>query len=230
VWGARASRRPDLPASLALTFDDGPNPDGTRRVLELLAARAVRATFFVWGERAVEHPDVVREVIEAGHSAQPHCWAHVSHWERRGDQIREDIERVSVLLHELGAPAGTLWRPPYGRTLRGATTQIAAERGLKLAGWTLNPRDYDGNDAASMCETVRSELAATGETVVLMHDGHRESGQLGRRPDAGNTVELVRMLLADETLVFTTLSAGVQENLTDGPPQELDRAHSDSLG
>jgi peptidoglycan/xylan/chitin deacetylase (PgdA/CDA1 family) len=219
-----------LPAALALTFDDGPNPDGTRRVLELLASHAVRATFFVWGERAVEHPEVVREVIEAGHSVQPHCWTHVSHWTLRPDEVREDIERVSVLLNELGALAGTLWRPPYGRTLRGATTQIAAERGVELAGWTLNPRDYNGNDAASMYQTVRSELAPTGEAVVLMHDGHRESGQFARRPDAGNTVELVRMLLADETLTFTTLSRGVEESLTDGPPQEFDRAHGDSLG
>jgi peptidoglycan/xylan/chitin deacetylase (PgdA/CDA1 family) len=212
------SRRPELPASLALTFDDGPNPDGTRRVLELLASHAVRATFFVWGERAVEYPDVVREVIDAGHSVQPHCWAHVSHWTLRPDQVREDIERVSSLLDDLGAPAGTLWRPPYGRILRGPTTLVAAERGLELAGWTINPRDYDGNDAESMYETVRSQLAPAGEGVVLMHDGHRESGQLARRADAGNTVELARMLLEDDTLAFTTLSAGVQESLTDGPP------------
>jgi peptidoglycan-N-acetylglucosamine deacetylase len=220
VSGAKVSRRPELPGSLALTFDDGPNPDGTRRVLELLAAHAVRATFFVWGEQAAEHPDVVRETIDAGHSVQPHCWAHVSHWTLRPDQVREDIERVGALLTDLGLPAGTLWRPPYGRMLTGATTQIAAELGLELAGWTLNPRDYDGNDAESMYETVRSELVPTGETVVLMHDGHRESGQLARRPDAGNTVELVRMLLEDDTLAFTTLSAGVPESLAEGPPRE----------
>jgi peptidoglycan/xylan/chitin deacetylase (PgdA/CDA1 family) len=209
-----------LPASLALTFDDGPNPDGTRQLVELLASHRVRATFFVWGERAAQHPDVVLEVLEAGHSVQPHCWAHVSHWELEPDQIRADIERVSLLLHGLGAPADTLWRPPYGRTKRGATTQVAAERGLALAGWTVDPRDYDGNDAASMYATVLTGLAPRGEAVVLMHDGHRESGQVARRRDAGNTVELVRMLLEDDTLAFTTLSAGLQESLADGPPQE----------
>ena len=62
------------PRSIALTYDDGPNPDGTRRVLDLLAWRGVQATFFVLrGKSAERHPEVVREAIAAGHSVQPHC-------------------------------------------------------------------------------------------------------------------------------------------------------------
>jgi peptidoglycan/xylan/chitin deacetylase (PgdA/CDA1 family) len=207
-----------LPSPVALTFDDGPNPDATPRVLELLARRGVVATFFLWGEQAKKDPDVVRQVLDSGHSVQPHCWAHVSHWTLAPDAIRADIDAVSDLLAQIGAPAQTLWRPPYGQALAGSTRAIAAERGLELAGWTINPHDYAGGDAKAMHAEVMGAIAAQERSVLLLHDGHRESGQ--RRSDATNTVELVAMLLEDEALAFTTMSAGLEECLAEGPPED----------
>ena len=207
-----------MPHTVALSFDDGPNPDATPRLLELLGRHAVAATFFVWGEQAQRHPDLVRELLGAGHRVQPHCWAHVSHWTLAPAAIREDIDAVTALLAAIGAPAATLWRPPYGHTLAGVTREAAAERGLELAGWTINPQDYEGNDATSMYGEVTAALAGEERSVLLLHDGHRESGPLKRRADATNTVELVRMLLEDDALAFATLSAGLQQCLTDGPP------------
>jgi peptidoglycan/xylan/chitin deacetylase (PgdA/CDA1 family) len=207
-----------LPHTVALTFDDGPNPDATRRVLELLARHGVAATFFVWGEQAQRHPEVVREVLDGGHSVQPHCWAHVSHWTLAPAAIRADIDAVSALLAQIGVPPATLWRPPYGQTLAGATRTIAAERGLELAGWTINPQDYAGNDARKMYAEVTGALAAEERSVLLLHDGHRESGRRKRRADATNTVELVAMLLEDDALAFARISAGVEACLTDEPP------------
>ena len=61
---------------VALTFDDGPHPDGTRRILALLQEHGVKATFFVSGERASQHREAVQDVLASGHSVQPHCWAH----------------------------------------------------------------------------------------------------------------------------------------------------------
>jgi len=207
-----------LPHTLALSFDDGPNPDATPSVLELLGRHGVTATFFVWGEQAQRHPELVREVLDRGHSVQPHCWAHVSHWTLTPAGIRADIDAVSALLEQIGAPAATLWRPPYGHTLAGATPAIAAERGLELAGWTIDPQDYAGNDAQTMYAEVTGALAAEERSVLLLHDGHRKSTQPLRRADATNTVELVAMLLKDEALAFATLSAGVEACLADGPP------------
>jgi peptidoglycan-N-acetylglucosamine deacetylase len=206
-------------ATVALTFDDGPNPDATRRILRLLERRDVKATFFVWGERAAQHPDVVGEILAAGHSLQPHCWSHVSHWQLEPDAIRADIDRVCALLAELGAPAPALWRPPYGRLRHGASSAIAAERGLALAGWTVNTADWEGRDAAAMHAEVAAALAAQEHAVVLLHDGHRESGPVPRRPDAGNTVELVRLLLDEEgDRRFTPLREGLAAGLEEGPP------------
>jgi peptidoglycan-N-acetylglucosamine deacetylase len=206
-----------LAPTVALTFDDGPNPDATPRILELLARHRVRATFFVWGERAQRQPELLRLILQAGHSLQPHCWEHVSHWTRRRDEIAADIDRTIALLDEINAPAATLWRPPYGRTLRGVTATIAAQRGLALAGWTINPHDYAGHAARDMLDGVRSEIGPSGQSVLLLHDGHREPGPLKRRPDATNTVELVRALLAQEQLSFAPLRAGLEDSLQDGP-------------
>ncbi|HEX4033090.1 MAG TPA: polysaccharide deacetylase family protein [Solirubrobacteraceae bacterium] len=206
--------------SIALTYDDGPNPDGTRRVLELLAWRDVRATFFVWGEAAERHPEVVREVIAAGHSVQPHCFRHISHWERGRDEIAGDIDTVMELLRNLGAGPLTLWRPPYGRCLAGATAEIAAERGLELAGWTIDACDYDGRDPVAMQSEVTDSLREERETVVLLHDGHREHGSQTRRPDAGNTVALTGLLLAEDANAFTVLEAGLVDGLELGPVDE----------
>ena len=203
--------------TLALTFDDGPNPDGTLRVLQRLERHDVRATFFIWGEQAQEYPDLLRALLDGGHSVQPHCWEHVSHWQRSPAAIAEDVDRVIALLRDNGVPQPTLWRPPYGHTRHGATREIAAQRGLALAGWTINPHDYAGHSAEDMLADVRSQLAGAEHAVLLLHDGHREPGQLRRRPDAGNTVELVAALLAERVGVFAPLSAGLDDSLQAGP-------------
>ena len=60
---------------IALTFDDGPDPEGTPRILDLLAEHGARATFFVFGEKAHRHPELIARALAAGHAIQPHCWA-----------------------------------------------------------------------------------------------------------------------------------------------------------
>ena len=210
-----------MPATLALTFDDGPNPDATPQILALLEAHGAQATFFVWGERAREHPGVVREIHDAGHTVAPHCFEHVSHWSRTREQIAADIDSVTALLGEIGVHPAKLWRPPYGQLLRGASREVAADRGLELAGWTINPHDYAGHDAAEMLAGLRGALPAQGQAVLLLHDGHREPHARKRRPDAGNTVALVRMLLADAELRFASMAGGLEGSLVEGPPTDL---------
>lgn len=200
--------------SVALTFDDGPDPVDTPRILDVLRERGVRATFFVWGERAQDHPDVVRAVLAAGHAVEPHCWRHISHWNLDADAIREDIDRVSALLVGLGAATPALWRPPHGQLLQDATRSIAADRGLALAGWTVDTADYTGKSGAEMYRDAVPDIEAQIEPVVLMHDGHREGGQ--SRTDAGNTIDLVRLLL-DRAEVFAPLHRGVDGSLWERP-------------
>ena len=130
--GARTSRPPDLGARPSRSpSTTGPNPDATRRILELLGRHGARATFFIWGERAAQHPDVVREVVAAGHSVQPHCCAHVSHWTLEPSAIRADIDRVTSCSRELGGGRSDALAPALRQLLRRRERRIAAERGLR---------------------------------------------------------------------------------------------------
>ena len=207
-----------MPPTVALTFDDGPWPEGTLRLLDVLAQHDVRATFFVWGQQASAYPDVVRQTIEAGHSVQPHCWEHTSHGDMTPQQIQADIDAVMALLRELGAASPHLWRPPWGQWLWGATRELASERGLQLAGWTIDTADFRGNAATTMEAAVATGLDAAADNaadaVVLMHDSPIEPGQWANRQDVSETVELVRRLVADPSRCFIPLAHGLWDNLT----------------
>ena len=137
------------------------------------------------------------------------------------DEIRKDLEDVLELLRELGAGPPSLWRPPWGQCKIGVTRQLAAERGVELAGWTIDSADYAGRAATTMLEQVVSQLETSSGTqqspVVLMHDCPLEPGQWNNRQNVNETVELLRMLIADDRWAFGPLAHGLGDHLD--PPQ-----------
>lgn len=201
-----------MAGELALTFDDGPDPVDTRRLLALLAEHGVKGTFFVFGEKAALHPDVVREVVAAGHSVQPHCWSHAqSHHELSADGIAADFDRVLRLLDELDVPKPTLWRPPWGKLLPGVSRALAADRGLAVVGWTVTVVDWEPRPGADLYETLVGDLDPTATNVVLMHDGHVDTGQT--RTDASNTLDALGLLLTGPPREYVLVKGGVEGNL-----------------
>jgi peptidoglycan/xylan/chitin deacetylase (PgdA/CDA1 family) len=203
---------------LSLTFDDGPDPEWTPRLLDALAETRTKATFFVWGEQAYAHLELVRALLDAGHSVQPHCWSHTSHWDLSRSEIEADIDRVIRFLGDLGAPRPCLWRPPWGQVRVGITTAIATRFGLELAGWTIESLDWTGASADEMTERVRAALTSTpGDHVVLMHDGVAEQHQASLRSGCSNTVELARALASAPPGACTILSHGLPDSLAYGP-------------
>jgi peptidoglycan/xylan/chitin deacetylase (PgdA/CDA1 family) len=154
---------------IALTFDDGPDPEHTPRILDLLAERGVRATFFVFGEKARRRPDLIARALEAGHAIQPHCWAdHESHHRMSEDDLEAEIARTLGTLAHLGCPAPALWRPPYGDIKEPESHDVAARHGLRIVTWTLDTRDWDDDGGALSLAEVDARLDA--DSVVLMHD------------------------------------------------------------
>ena len=129
---------------VALTFDDGPDEVHTPRLLELLAERGVRATFFVFGDKARRHPDLIARALADGHAIEPHCWAdHESHHRLSEAELDEEIARTLDALAGLGCPTPTVWRPPYGDIRAPESYDVAARHGLRLVTWTLDTRDWD---------------------------------------------------------------------------------------
>jgi peptidoglycan/xylan/chitin deacetylase (PgdA/CDA1 family) len=154
---------------IALTFDDGPDAEHTPRILDLLAERDVRATFFVFGEKARRRPDLIARALEAGHAIQPHCWAdHASHLHLSEDELEAEIARTLGTLAHLGCPAPALWRPPYGDIKEPESHAVAARHDLRIVTWTLDTRDWDDDGGALSLAEVDAQLRL--DSVVLMHD------------------------------------------------------------
>jgi peptidoglycan/xylan/chitin deacetylase (PgdA/CDA1 family) len=186
--------------ALALTFDDGPDPRWTGRLLDVLADADARATFFVIAPRATAHPDLVARMLSDGHTVGLHCDAHERHSRRCAAWLRADTARAVDRLNEVGV-VPTLWRTPWG-DLAPWTDSVAAEHGLRLVGWSVDTHDWRGDDAATM-------LAATARglrpgAIVLAHDG---LGPGARRSDSRQTVAFVELVTRHAAARRLTLGA-----------------------
>ena len=164
-----------------LTFDDGPDPVWTPRLLDVLAAAGARATFFPIAPRAAAHPDLVARMGAEGHEIGLHCDEHVRHSTRTQAWLRTDTERALERLASVGV-APTHWRTPWGDTAP-FTREVADAYGLTLTGWTVDTHDWRGDGAEAMFAATRAGL--TEAAIVLAHDG---IGPGARREDARETV------------------------------------------
>jgi len=190
VWLAEAHvRERRILVDLELTFDDGPDPVWTPAVLDALDAHGARGTFFVMGERAREHPEVVGEVLGRGHAVQLHCHQHLRHTEVGREAIEADTARALAVLARLGVRP-TRWRTPWGAQAAW-TAEVAHGHGLELVGWDVDTHDWRGDDAEAMLRAISPALRPGA--VVLMHDG---LGPGSRRADCEQTVRLTRLIAA----------------------------------
>ena len=155
---------------LALTFDDGPHPKLTPRLLDLLADREVKATFFVIGEKVEAHPDIARRIVEEGHEIANHTWTHPVLSKISAARVTEELRLThEKVLHVTGSTMTAL-RPPYG-AFNGEVRKIAFDRhAYDTIMWSVDPLDWKYRNSAR----VRRELlkgAAPG-AVLLSHDIH----------------------------------------------------------
>ena len=212
---------PEAPR-ISLTFDDGPDPVWTPRVLEALQWAEAQATFFVVAPQVRRFPHLISDVLRAGHGVEFHCTQHVRHTERTRGEVEADLLSGLRTLEVLDVYP-RFWRPPWG-VLAPFTAEIADEFGLEIVLWTEGTRDWRGDLAPEMLERVGPRLRPG--SVVLMHDG---IGPGARRSGCGETVALVgglveriRSLGCEPGLLTTTLGA----NLTVGAPS-VDEASSE---
>lgn len=159
-----------LPATgVAFTFDDGPNPEHTPQVLDLLAQYDARATFFLVGEQVERYPDLVRRIAAEGHAIGNHTYSHVRCRELDLPALRGQIERTDLALAAVlgtGERALPLFRPPFGE-LKVTQAIHLARTGRTLAYWNQDTRDYRG---ASAAEIAALGPTLTGGDIVLLHD------------------------------------------------------------
>lgn len=153
---------------VALTFDDGPNPDATPRILDALAARNVHATFFVLGRHAERWPELVRRLAEEGHTIGNHGWYHRKLHFRSPAYVRRDLELGAQAIEAASGVQPRLFRAPHG--FRSPwVTPIAASLGQRTVGWSLGVWDSDRPGADVIAK--RTIDGARPGSILLLHDG-----------------------------------------------------------
>ncbi|MBC7462580.1 MAG: polysaccharide deacetylase family protein, partial [Thermoleophilia bacterium] len=153
---------------VALTFDDGPQPIESDHVVAALAELDVRATFFVLGEHAERHPDLVRRLVDAGHDVQSHGYRHVDHLLRSPLQLGEDLLRARDIIEAITGRAPTLYRPPHG-VVTWPTLGAARAAGQQVMLWTRWGRDWQASATAASIARRSTRTIAGGDTLLL-HD------------------------------------------------------------
>jgi delta-lactam-biosynthetic de-N-acetylase len=154
---------------IALTFDDGPHPEYTPQILDILEEYGVKATFFVVGENASQHPDLVRRAIEAGHEIGNHTWSHKGMKSLSEKQISDEITKTHDFLKSTFDYSPVLFRPPGGGEY-GNALKKTEEMGYKyvLWSWHTDPKDWKSPSAESITKAVLGTVE--GGDIVLLHD------------------------------------------------------------
>lgn len=159
---------------LALTYDDGPNDPCTLRLLEVLARHNLKATFFLIGRYVRQRPDIVRELMKAGHTIGNHTFDHPLLIFQSGERIRDQLTRCQQALAEAVGEHSILFRPPFGGR-RPAVLRIARELKLEPVMWSVTGYDWNAPSADYIEQKVTRRIR--GGDVVLLHDGgHKAMG------------------------------------------------------
>ncbi len=153
---------------VALTFDDGPHPQGTPAVLEVLREAEAPATFFLAGEQVVRRPALVAEIIAAGHRVELHCHRHRNLLRLTTRQLLEDADRARAAIEEAGGQTVSDYRPPYG-IFSGAGLRAIRRRGWRPVLWSQWGRDWSRRATAESIAR-RSTAGARAGDILLLHD------------------------------------------------------------
>ena len=181
---ARTAPRPEGPGSalgtrvvfqtdgksgkLALTFDDGPDPRWTPRVLDMLARLHIQATFFVLGSAVQAHPELIARQGAEGHEVGVHTWVHTDVYGVSFSELSDSVDRTCEAIEAAGAPSPRLWRPPYGR-VDAPAMMVASLKRMDLLLWSVH------TPSAAAADAVK-DVAGAG-SVVLCHDGRTQPSE-----------------------------------------------------
>lgn len=154
--------------SVALTFDDGPHPDRTPKILEILREKKVKATFFVIGKNAEKYPDLLRQIDNEGHIVANHSYSHsylIAFFSTK--RLTNDLSRCNDVVFQTIGKMPLLFRPPFGVTNPRYKTALA-ENGLESIGWSLRSFDTRAKSKYEVIDKVISKLKK-GD-IILFHD------------------------------------------------------------
>lgn len=176
---------------IALTFDDGPYPPYTDRLLDVLKAKRVHATFFLVAEQAQQYPELVRRMKAEGHTVGLHAFRHRDFLKLTEEEKRKDLEQGKNLLRDITGKNPVYWRPPHGfRDF--SVMETAAAQNLTVINWSVIPRDWTGIDSQEIFRRVMDK--AEDGAIVLLHDGDSPGYKASRQATVDAVAPLIDSL------------------------------------
>ncbi len=155
---------------IALTFDDGPSAKLTPKLLDLLAAHHIKATFFLIGENAAQYPDIVAREAKEGHEVANHSWSHPNFNKMSDESVRAQLRKTDDAIKSAIGTSPTLLRPPYGNITAHQKKWINQEFGYKIVLWDVDPLDWRRPGPSVVCNRIVKNTRAG--SIVLAHDIH----------------------------------------------------------
>jgi peptidoglycan-N-acetylglucosamine deacetylase len=155
---------------IAITFDDGPSATLTPKLLDLLAAHHIKATFFVIGENVAEHPEIVARAAREGHEIGNHSWSHPNFGKMSDDNVRSQLRRTDEAIKSATGNRPALMRPPYGSITAREKHWIHDEFGYRVILWDVDPLDWKRPGLAVVRNRILKETQPG--SIVLAHDIH----------------------------------------------------------
>jgi peptidoglycan/xylan/chitin deacetylase (PgdA/CDA1 family) len=206
MFADAVTRGPVDARGIALTFDDGPDPETTRGVLDALDAAGVKGTFFVIARKAETYPDIVRETLRRGHTVALHSYEHDRLFSLRSEKVvRADLARGIAVLEEITGERPRLFRPPIGHT-NPLIARVADELDLTVVGWSVGGRDGVRAEVDAVVARVSSRLE--DGAIVLLHDASERGDH---RPVAARALPEIIARAREARLDVVPLAAFVRD-------------------
>ncbi|MCR2046401.1 polysaccharide deacetylase family protein [Acetatifactor muris] len=155
---------PEDVKKIAITFDDGPHPSYTEQLLDGLKERGVHATFFVTGEHAELHPDIIERMADEGHLIGNHTYSHIQLTKNNREKFRDELIKTNEILKEIIGEEVQYVRPPYGSWDK----SFEKELNMFPVLWTVDPLDWSSRNVGRITEKIVSKTREND--IILMHD------------------------------------------------------------
>jgi peptidoglycan/xylan/chitin deacetylase (PgdA/CDA1 family) len=185
---------PERAGELALTFDDGPNPAWTPKLLDILQSHGVRSTFFLLGGFAQKEHELVRRMVAEGHLIGNHTWSHPDLSSTSANRIREELTHTSEMLQQITGTKVKYFRPPFGAR-RPAVFRIARELGMTPVLWNAMTSDWSepsGERIAGRLTQKIDSLTQHGKAAnIVLHDGGHRALEANREPSTQAAEQLI---------------------------------------
>lgn len=155
---------------IMITFDDGPHSQLTPRLLDILKEKKIRVTFFVLGSKAINHPELLKRMVNEGHEVANHGWHHVVMSKISRPQLTQQLRQTATTVSDATKKSTVVMRPPFGNTNAQINEFIKSNESMTVVLWSLDSKDWETKEPTAVAKQI-IDNAQPGD-IILCHDIH----------------------------------------------------------